>query len=1161
MASIPIFVSSTFRDFHCERDVLRERVATALDEVLRPLGGRVELLDLRWGVDTTGLDEAAASQHVLDVCIRELDRCRPLFLGLVGDRYGWAPSRERIERAYTHPVAPGALPDVALSVTALEFWHGLLAPSAQADAVVAVRQIIGDAPPGWIDADRSGVGWLRAEISEARFKSCGRIQTIEYRARVAPNGQVAEADMEHLAVRLIALLTPMVRARAEQLGSRQSGYAAAAAFASETRSIRVGREAVIGDSVRALVHRHSGLVLTGRSGVGKSTVLLGICERMRSQGWRVAVVLVGSGPGSTSTGDVIAILCTQLGMRIPTFEDSAGGGVPLFGVELITWWEKQLNRVSEPTLIVVDAIDRMDAGRPRDLLELIPPVRAGSVRFLTSTCLSEQALGLRGRGIHRIAVEPLGPSDAAAAVGALAAATGSRALPPSVVAVLSEKPRSGLWLRLAVTELTWLDRTDFAEAEAASAGGADPGEALTHLLVSEARSLPDQDAALAALLLARASAQLDDDRAAGLLLGALAVTRSGLGPNDLAAIVANESQTGEDGVEGFSALDHGRNLDMQTTRFRQLLGPQLVSRDAAGRLAFDHALIGQAALKASREVGWSEPAIHGRIFQHLASPIAGAEENERQRDLVEVQDWIWHALHAGDADATATALQRLNALSVAERGAESAVDAVADLISAAILAARSNSGMALEALSRLPLAAAGDPDSSVPLMLTEYRHSGDLNLSERRVLTAAALEVAEWALVMNPGDTEASDNFGRALALTGDVLRQSGNFDDALANQQRALEIARRSFSARPDDVRAGRRFAEQLTMVGQLLDQSGKTKDALSLLQESVACLRKLASRHPESLVERELAYALVMTGSLTERAGARSAAYALFAEARGIADRLMAADPDNRDNIDLRATTREMMRFAGGRATDPAADSESLVLARKRVAEDPDDFEKARELILRLLTDGDELEHANRLTEALEYYTEARDIAQRLRATDPEDADTSLVLAVALTSLADILGKSGLRDAARVHYLESMSITKAMAQDDPSNRDVARVLCATRTNLNRLDGGPWVSCWAGAGSALSWMIPRLIATWVWWYTSGLAHAPGILNWHPMWQAMLLGLLLLWLPMTAVALLVGATVFEQSGFPLMVIAVPGFVLDRTLKSRRRAAKLARRYS
>jgi hypothetical protein len=50
--SRPVFITSTFRDMHAERDWLRTRVFPELEERLRDRRIHLEPIDLRWGIDT-----------------------------------------------------------------------------------------------------------------------------------------------------------------------------------------------------------------------------------------------------------------------------------------------------------------------------------------------------------------------------------------------------------------------------------------------------------------------------------------------------------------------------------------------------------------------------------------------------------------------------------------------------------------------------------------------------------------------------------------------------------------------------------------------------------------------------------------------------------------------------------------------------------------------------------------------------------------------------------------------------------------------------------------------------------------------------------------------------------------------------------------------------
>jgi len=54
--SRPVFLTSTFRDMHPERDWLRNHVLPVLEERLRARQHHLETINLRWGVDTASLN-------------------------------------------------------------------------------------------------------------------------------------------------------------------------------------------------------------------------------------------------------------------------------------------------------------------------------------------------------------------------------------------------------------------------------------------------------------------------------------------------------------------------------------------------------------------------------------------------------------------------------------------------------------------------------------------------------------------------------------------------------------------------------------------------------------------------------------------------------------------------------------------------------------------------------------------------------------------------------------------------------------------------------------------------------------------------------------------------------------------------------------------------
>jgi WD40 repeat protein len=89
MKSVRVFVSSTFLDMHAERDQLGRVVFNELRSHCARRGADFVGVDLRWGLEPN-------DRGALDACLKEIDRCRPFFVSLLGDRYGWLPPPERI---------------------------------------------------------------------------------------------------------------------------------------------------------------------------------------------------------------------------------------------------------------------------------------------------------------------------------------------------------------------------------------------------------------------------------------------------------------------------------------------------------------------------------------------------------------------------------------------------------------------------------------------------------------------------------------------------------------------------------------------------------------------------------------------------------------------------------------------------------------------------------------------------------------------------------------------------------------------------------------------------------------------------------------------------------------------------------------------------------
>lgn len=117
---IRVFISSTFHDMMKERDLLVKEVFPQLRRKCARRFVTFTEVDLRWGIT----EEQAAEGQVLPLCLAEIERSRPYFIGLLGERYGWIPDTIRPEVVEREPWLKEHVQD-RTSVTELEILHGV----------------------------------------------------------------------------------------------------------------------------------------------------------------------------------------------------------------------------------------------------------------------------------------------------------------------------------------------------------------------------------------------------------------------------------------------------------------------------------------------------------------------------------------------------------------------------------------------------------------------------------------------------------------------------------------------------------------------------------------------------------------------------------------------------------------------------------------------------------------------------------------------------------------------------------------------------------------------------------------------------------------------------------------------------------------------------
>jgi len=123
-----VFISSTFKDMQREREVLVKDVFARLKKFGYDRNIHVSFVDLRWGITS----EQSGSGDTILICLNEIERCRPYFVCLLGERYGWCQNENGDDELLRKSFYKGSLqfPWISSfkdrSITELEIRHAVL---------------------------------------------------------------------------------------------------------------------------------------------------------------------------------------------------------------------------------------------------------------------------------------------------------------------------------------------------------------------------------------------------------------------------------------------------------------------------------------------------------------------------------------------------------------------------------------------------------------------------------------------------------------------------------------------------------------------------------------------------------------------------------------------------------------------------------------------------------------------------------------------------------------------------------------------------------------------------------------------------------------------------------------------------------------------------
>jgi hypothetical protein len=263
-----VFISSTFDDMQKEREHLIKKIFPTLRRYSTENNISIREVDLRWGI----IKEDSEQGKIFDKCINAIKGTN-IFIGILGDRYGWVPDYDEIEAIRStgtfnkHPWVEIEL-EKGTSITEIEIQEGVFRTERKEFEVFFYN--------------RSS----KSNISDEDFKKQQKLKALKEKISInykikdfkSPEelGTLIESDFKDSVEKLFPLkiLNEIEKERLEQ-----------ATFLKNKTNLYVGNisnfEYIDGfvDNNNCSTLCSRGLVITSRSGLGKSALIANWIKR------------------------------------------------------------------------------------------------------------------------------------------------------------------------------------------------------------------------------------------------------------------------------------------------------------------------------------------------------------------------------------------------------------------------------------------------------------------------------------------------------------------------------------------------------------------------------------------------------------------------------------------------------------------------------------------------------------------------------------------------------------------------------------------------------------------------------------------------------------------------------------------------------------------
>lgn len=400
-------------DMQKERDYLLKNTFLKLKALCAQRSVTFKEIDLRWGIT----EEESRQGKVLPICLEEINQCRPYFIGLLGERYGWIPDEipkevfEQEKWVKKHRKK---------SVTELEILHGVMNNSDMAEhAFFYFRD------PKYLNTIPEDEQEFFAEIpskkdisnlglKKATKQSEGKKRLLkDLKEKIRNSGFNVQENYltpEKLGQLVEKDLTRIIN---EQFPEDEKGISehalennAQQAFCSQKSELYIGGHSYFKQLNQNILSNTHGIIVSGDSGVGKSAFLATWAHRYSSEHPDALVLnhFIGASRNSTDYKQILKRFIIELSDK---FNLSTNLPEDLKNIHLV--FTKVLKKIpnEKRIILIIDALNQLDDEGYSNHLFWMPESFPENITIITSCIPGEIEETLKQKKFVSIPIHPL----------------------------------------------------------------------------------------------------------------------------------------------------------------------------------------------------------------------------------------------------------------------------------------------------------------------------------------------------------------------------------------------------------------------------------------------------------------------------------------------------------------------------------------------------------------------------------------------------------------------------------------------------------------------------------------------------------------------------------------------------------------------------------